>query len=116
MVMISCFVLNSNETNDIDIEQRASIALGESSLPELDMILKRLHYFRRGTILGSNTQSSDDRSLLRDLFLRLPLHDCLALMVPELWKYYFGDNEEVTSTNVPAETLVLLDDNVSIIS
>ena len=102
---------NSNEAIAVDIEQRDI----QESLPELEVVFKRLHHFRRGTILGSNTQSSDDRSLLRNLFLKMPLHDCLMMMAPKLWMYYFGDNGEIVSTIVPAETPVLLHDNVSII-
>ncbi len=95
-----------------DIEQRAFFA-GESSFPELEVVFKRLHHFRRGTILGTNIQSSDDRCLLRDLFLRLPLRDCLVMMAPDLWMYYFDGNGDIVSAKAPAETLVMLDDNVS---
>lgn len=105
---ISFVVDITNSDATVDIEQTA---FGESIRDEI--IFKRLHHFRRGIILGSNTQSSDDRALLRDLFLRMPLHDCLLMMVPELWVYYF-DNGEVFSTHAPAETLAMLDDNVSL--
>ena len=106
-------ISKSNETATVDIEQEGF--LSAESIPELEIIFKRLHHFRRGTILGSNSQSSDDRALLRDLFLRMPLHDCLLMMVPDLELYYFDNNSEVVSTHAPAETLVTLDDNVSFV-
>lgn len=78
--------------------------------PELRIALKLLHHFRRGTILGSSMQSIDDRSLSRDIFLRMSLNDSLAIMAPMVWMRRRDADGTVSSMEVPAETLILWDD------
>ena len=64
-------------------------------------------------------QSTDDRSLLRDIFLRMPTTNCLSMMAPSLWMYKYrlgacnNDDDDIQPLmEVPAETLSMWD-NVS---
>ena len=108
-------------TLPIDIEQsQSNYDEQQDHPPELIKTFKRLHHFRRGTILGSSMQSTDDRSLLRDLFLRMPTTNCLSMMAPSLWMYKYrlgacnnDDDDDIQPLmEVPAETLSMWD-NVS---
>jgi hypothetical protein len=93
----------------MDIEQSQN-QTERSDPPELKNTLRRLHHFRRGNIIGSTMQSIDDRSLLRDLFLRMPLDNCLKMMAPSLKMYKRDTGGSLLSMRVPAETLSLWDD------
>ena len=78
--------------------------------PQLDNTFRKLHHFRRGTILGTHMQADDDRFVLRNLFLRMPLEYSVSVIVPELWMCRLDENNRTIRTKVPAETLALWDD------
>eukprot|EP00934_Nitzschia_sp_Nitz4_P008799 Nitzschia sp. Nitz4//scaffold301_size22573//4197//6998//NITZ4_008550-RA/size22573-processed-gene-0.17-mRNA-1//1//CDS//3329547004//8789//frame0 len=81
--------------------------------PQLSEGLKRLYHLRRGALISPGPMGSmDDRADMRQLFLRLPLEDCVAMMAPQLWST--GDFEKTkplldTKIPIPAETLALWD-------
>ena len=53
-------------------------------------------------------RSLDDRAQLRDLYLRLPLDDCLCMMAPSLWSVNItGQDFAPPLSPVPSDTLTL---------
>uniref|UniRef100_A0A7S4VB00 Protein transport protein SEC23 n=1 Tax=Ditylum brightwellii TaxID=49249 RepID=A0A7S4VB00_9STRA len=103
----------SNIKNASTTEQEQPLsALDFAFPPELSDALRLLHHLRRGPMLGSGPlQSFDDRAIQRNLFLRLPLKDCIGMMAPFLWGLMIGGNFEFMP--IPPETLALWD-NVSV--
>jgi len=99
----------------VDIEQdtdQSQSLTNQYDTAELSSLFKNLHHFRRGNIVGASLQSTDDQSLLRDLFIRLPLVSCLCIMAPLLWMCSFDRDGSIQLHPVPAETLTLWDNVV----
>lgn len=91
----------------VDIEQNCS---AHTDTPEIKNTFRKLHHFRRGNILGAHIQAADDRFVIRNHFLRMPLENCLGMMAPLLWMNKFDTDGNIISMVVPAETLALWDD------
>ncbi len=83
--------------------------------PRIVSALERLHNFRRGSILGTNHQSLDDRLLARQIFLRSPLRESIQILMPSAWKCVVDEKGEMKFTSVPTETLSLWDENVLVV-
>jgi len=104
--------------NDLDMAMcrisKEYLKLNESGSlnfpPSLVPAAKKLHGFRRGTIIGPLVQSSDEMAVRRDLFLRLPLDDCLRYLAPEMRMFRSNRDGTVEEVDVPPETLALRDD------
>ena len=85
--------------------------------PELVDALHMLHHLRRGLLLDPSLHSAEDRAVLRDLFLRLPMEDSLFMMAPSLLSIRVdfivpsAPGMEAFE-HVPPETLVLWDNVV----
>jgi hypothetical protein len=80
---------------------------------ELHQLFGKLHHFGRGTIMGEGfLQSSDDRSLARDIFLRSPLAVCISMMAPSSWRCVSDANLDIKFKSTPAETLTLWDESI----
>ena len=62
--------------------------------------------------MGEGFQSSDDRSLARDVFLRSPLADCNLMMVPSSWRCLSDNTLNFEFVSTPAETLTLWDESI----
>lgn len=82
--------------------------------PELVDALHMLHQLRRGLLLDPSLLSAEDRAILRDLFLRLPMEDCLCMMAPSLLSIrvdFIAPTPPGIEAfeHVPPETLVLWD-------
>ena len=104
-----------------NLMEEGGVAAANSSLdfafpPELADALHRLFHLRRGSMLSPGpVRSIDDRAEIRNLYLRLPLDDCLCMMAPSLWSSkILGVSTEISNglEAVPSDTLALWD-NVS---
>lgn len=95
------------ELNRHETEQSSSND-GYAIHPNLYNVIRFLHLFRRGDILGQAVQSSDDRTLLRDAMLRFSTSECLYIMGPSLWRCN-TNGTEFELKPIPAETLLLWD-------
>lgn len=62
--------------------------------------------------MGEGFQSSDDRSLARDVFLRSPLADCNIIMVPSSWRCVSDTILNFEFVSTPVETLTLWDESI----
>ncbi len=100
----------------IDLTEEGGLKAAHSSFdfafpPELADGLRRLFHTRRSSLLSPGpTRSADDRIEIRNLFLRLPLEDCLCMMAPSLWTTCVEQGFlEAPMTPVPPETLALWD-------
>ena len=94
---------------EIDIEQSNS-DMSRTDPPELKNSFRRLHQFRRGNILSAHMQNVDDRFILRNHFLRMPIQNSITMMSPTLWMYKFDSSGNIVTVQVPAETLTMWDD------
>lgn len=99
---------------DSDLIEEGGVGGAQSSLhfafpPELADGLHRLYHLRRGAMLSPGmVRSLDDRAQLRDLYLRLPLDDCLCMMAPSLWSVNTtGRDFAPPLSPVPSDTLTL---------
>ena len=92
------------------IEQNQHNDNSHSDPPELKNAFKMIHHFRRGAILGQYMQAVDDRFILRNHFLRMPLESSIAMIAAVLWMFRIDKNGNVSKVSVPAETLTLWDD------
>mmetsp|Transcript_10954 Transcript_10954/g.16445 ORF Transcript_10954/g.16445 Transcript_10954/m.16445 type:complete len:1000 (+) Transcript_10954:41-3040(+) len=55
-----------------------------------ESFLRLMHHLRRGGMLGAGAllqTAPDDRHGMRDIFLRFPLDNCLAIMAPQMWRW-----------------------------
>lgn len=55
-----------------------------------ESFLRLMHHLRRGGMLGAGAllqTAPDDRHAMRDIFLRFPLDNCLAMMAPQMWRW-----------------------------
>ena len=92
------------------VDESRGAVLGEFAFPiELAGCAKFLHHLRRGPIMGPICQSVDERAITRDFFLRLPLEDIGALIVPLVWRCCIGDKGVAYFEPMPAETMILFD-------
>jgi len=82
--------------------------------PELADSLHRLYHLRRSPMLSPGPlRGVDDRAQLRNLFLRLPLDDCLCMMAPSLWSIQVGTpGTTPTLEPIPSDTLTLWDNRI----
>lgn len=106
-------------TNHRDFVEEGGVSSAHSSLgfafpPELADALHRLFHLRRGSMLSPGpVRSMDDRAEIRNLFLRLPLDDCLCMMAPSLWSSgIVGSSNSLALNPIPSDTMTLWD-NVS---
>jgi hypothetical protein len=106
-------------TNHRDFVEEGGVSSAHSSLgfafpPELADALHRLFHLRRGSMLSPGpVRSMDDRAEIRNLFLRLPLDDCLCMMAPSLWSSCIvGSSNSLALNPIPSDTMTLWD-NVS---
>jgi len=105
-----------------DFVEEGSTSLAHSSLgfafpPELEDALHRLYHLRRGSMLSPGPVGSmEERAQLRNLFLRLPLDDCLCMMAPSLWSYDISSGGGTPSTmslqEIPSDTMTLWDNRI----
>lgn len=107
-------------TSHRDFMEEGGVSSAHSSLgfafpPELADALHRLFHLRRGSMLSPGpVRSMDDRAEIRNLFLRLPLDDCLCMMAPSLWSSGIMDSSmAIILDPIPSDTMTLWD-NVSI--
>jgi hypothetical protein len=106
-------------TSHRDFLEEGGVSSAHSSLgfafpPELADALHRLFHLRRGSMLSPGpVRSMDDRAEIRNLFLRLPLDDCLCMMAPSLWSPgTIGRPFSTMLDPIPSDTMTLWD-NVS---
>lgn len=101
-----------------DLIEEGGVSAAHSSLdfafpPELADALHRLYHLRRGAMLSPGLlRSLDERAEIRDLYLRLPLDDCLCMMAPSLWSVNTsGSASDLTLPldPIPSDTLTLWD-------
>lgn len=107
-------------TSHKDFVEEGGISSAHSSLgfafpPELADALHRLFHLRRGSMLSPGpVRSMDDRAGIRNLFLRLPLDDCLCMMAPSLWSADSIPAPSEVLHPIPSDTMTLWD-NVSLL-
>ena len=106
-------------TSHRDFMEEGGVSSAHSSLgfafpPELADALHRLFHLRRGSMLSPGPlRSMDDRAEIRNLFLRLPLDDCLCMMAPSLWSSGTMNTSMSSMLDpIPSDTMTLWD-NVS---
>lgn len=89
----------------------AHSSLGFAFPPELADAVHRLFHLRRGSMLSPGpVRSMDDRAEIRNLYLRLPLDDCLCMMAPSLWgSGVLGVSSSSMLDPIPSDTMTLWD-------
>ncbi|KAI2488714.1 hypothetical protein MHU86_25768 [Fragilaria crotonensis] len=106
-------------TSHKDFMEEGGVSSAHSSLgfafpPELADALHRLFHLRRGSMLSPGpVRSMDDRAEIRNLFLRLPLDDCLCMMAPSLWSSGMIDaSTAIILDPIPSDTMTLWDNRI----
>mmetsp|Transcript_24375 Transcript_24375/g.36161 ORF Transcript_24375/g.36161 Transcript_24375/m.36161 type:complete len:903 (+) Transcript_24375:69-2777(+) len=105
-------------TSHKDFVEEGGVSSAHSSLgfafpPELADALHRLFHLRRGSMLSPGpVRSMDDRAEIRNLFLRLPLDDCLCMMAPSLWSSDAVPTASEALHPIPSDTMTLWDNRI----